>query len=57
MDNGQWTICPAAGGPRDFELTLELRLRRYGHLSTYLAKVLVFVTQEESRVTYNPLLE
>ncbi|XP_020516518.2 fibulin-1 isoform X2 [Labrus bergylta] len=43
--------------PQDFDLSLELRLRRYGTLSTYLAKVLVFVTQEEPRVPYNPLLE
>uniref|UniRef100_A0A8C3A6Z0 Fibulin 1 n=1 Tax=Cyclopterus lumpus TaxID=8103 RepID=A0A8C3A6Z0_CYCLU len=42
---------------RTFELSLELRLRRYGTLSTYLARVLVFVTKEEPRVLYNSLLE
>lgn len=43
--------------PKDFELWVELKLRRYGSLSTYLARVLVFVTQEEPRVAYSPLLE
>lgn len=43
--------------PQDFDLSLELSLRRYGTVTTYLAKVLVFVTQEEPRVPYNPLLE
>lgn len=43
--------------PQDFELWVELKLRRYGSLSTYLAKVMVFVTQEEPRVAYSPLLE
>lgn len=43
--------------PQDFELWVELKLRRYGSLSTYLARVLVFVTQEEPRVAYSPLLE
>ncbi|KAM9568489.1 fibulin-1-like isoform 2-T2 [Salvelinus alpinus] len=32
--------------PQDFELSLEMRLLRYGITSTYLAKVLVFVVQE-----------
>lgn len=43
--------------PQDFELWVELKLQRYGSLSTYLAKVRVFVTQEEPRVAYSPLLE
>lgn len=43
--------------PQDFELWVELKLRRYGSLSTYLARVLVFVTQEEPRVAYSPLAE
>ncbi|MEQ2172543.1 hypothetical protein GOODEAATRI_022144 [Goodea atripinnis] len=43
--------------PQDFQLDLELRLRRYGTVSIYLAKVLVFVTQEKPRVPYNPYQE
>ncbi|KAM4734166.1 fibulin-1 isoform 2-T2 [Anableps anableps] len=43
--------------PQDFQLDLELRLRRYGTVSIYLAKVLVFVTQEEPKVPYNPFQE
>lgn len=37
---------------QDFELSLEMRLRRYGTLSTYLAKVLVFVTEELPKQSY-----
>lgn len=54
---GVMSVAKLISKPQDFELSLELRLRRYGTLSTYLAKVLVFVTQEEPRVPYNPLLE
>lgn len=39
--------------PQDFDLSLELGLRRYGALSTYLAKVLVFVTPAEPKLAYN----
>ncbi|XP_071378780.1 fibulin-1 isoform X2 [Centroberyx affinis] len=54
---GVMSVARLIDEPQDFELSLELRLRRYGTISTYLAKVLVFVTQEEPRVPYNPLLE
>ncbi|KAG8012826.1 Fibulin-1 [Nibea albiflora] len=54
---GVMSVAKLINKPQDFELSLELRLRRYGTLSTYLAKVLVFVTQDEPRVPYNPLLE
>lgn len=54
---GVMSVAKLINRPQDFELSLELRLRRYGTLSTYLAKVLVFVTQDEPRVPYNPLLE
>ncbi|XP_034733993.1 fibulin-1 isoform X2 [Etheostoma cragini] len=54
---GVMSVAKLINQPQDFELSLELRLRRYGTLSTYLAKVLVFVTQEEPRVPYNALLE
>lgn len=54
---GVMSVAKLINKAQDFELSLELRLRRYGTLSTYLAKVLVFVTQEEPRVPYNPLLE
>ena len=54
---GVMSVAKLINKPHDFNLSLELRLRRYGTLSTYLAKVLVFVTQEEPRVPYNPLLE
>lgn len=54
---GVMSVAKLIDKPQDFELSLELRLRRYGTLSTYLAKVLVFVTQEEPRVPYNPHLE
>lgn len=43
--------------PQDFQLDLELTLTRYGTVSVYLAKVLVFVTQEEPKVPYNPFQE
>ncbi|KAM9376964.1 fibulin-1 isoform 2-T2 [Pholidichthys leucotaenia] len=54
---GIMSVAKLINKPQDFELSLELRLRRYGTITTYLAKVLVFVTQEEPRVPYNPLLE
>uniref|UniRef100_A0AAX7TIC4 Fibulin-1 n=1 Tax=Astatotilapia calliptera TaxID=8154 RepID=A0AAX7TIC4_ASTCA len=54
---GVMSVAKLINKPEDFELSLELRLRRYGTITTYLAKVLVFVTQEEPRVPYNPLLE
>lgn len=54
---GVMSVAKIINKPEDFELSLELRLRRYGTITTYLAKVLVFVTQEEPRVPYNPLLE
>uniref|UniRef100_A0A669EAQ3 Fibulin-1 n=1 Tax=Oreochromis niloticus TaxID=8128 RepID=A0A669EAQ3_ORENI len=54
---GVMSVAKLINKPEDFELSLELRLRRYGAITTYLAKVLVFVTQEEPRVPYNPLLE
>ncbi|XP_008409358.1 fibulin-1 isoform X2 [Poecilia reticulata] len=43
--------------PQDFKLDLEMRLRRYSTVSIYLAKILVFVTQEEPKVPYNPFQE
>lgn len=54
---GVMSVAKLISKPQDFELSVELRLRRYGIVSTYLAKVLVFVTQDEPRVPYNPLLE
>nr|XP_020479799.1 fibulin-1 isoform X2 [Monopterus albus] len=54
---GVMSVAKLIQKPQDFDLSLELRLRRYGTVTTYLAKVLVFVTQEEPRVPYNPLLE
>ncbi|KAM4572364.1 fibulin-1 isoform 3-T3 [Odontesthes bonariensis] len=54
---GVMSVAKLINKPRDFALSLELRLQRYGTVTTYLAKVLVFVTQEEPRVPYNPLLE
>lgn len=42
---------------QDFILSVEMSLRRYGSVTIYLAKVLVFVTQDEPRVPYNALLE
>uniref|UniRef100_A0A3B4ZNV7 Fibulin-1 n=1 Tax=Stegastes partitus TaxID=144197 RepID=A0A3B4ZNV7_9TELE len=54
---GVMSVAKLISKPQDFDLALELRLRRYGSITTYLAKVLVFVTQEEPRVPYNPLLE
>ncbi|XP_056137305.1 fibulin-1 isoform X2 [Lampris incognitus] len=52
---GVMSVARLIDGPQDFELAVELRLRRYGTLSSYLAKVRVFVTQDEPRVPYNPL--
>ncbi|CAB1331529.1 unnamed protein product [Coregonus sp. 'balchen'] len=43
--------------PQDFELSLEMRLLRYGTTSTYLAKVLVFVVQEQPILPYNAIPE
>uniref|UniRef100_A0A3Q2CE95 Fibulin 1 n=1 Tax=Cyprinodon variegatus TaxID=28743 RepID=A0A3Q2CE95_CYPVA len=54
---GVMSVAKLINKPQDFQLDLELRLRRYGTLSIYLAKVLVFVTQEEPRVPYNPYQE
>ncbi|XP_034542484.1 fibulin-1 isoform X2 [Notolabrus celidotus] len=54
---GVMSVAKLIKEPQDFELSVELSLKRYGASSTYLAKVLVFVTQEEPRVPYNPLLE
>ncbi|XP_040894238.1 fibulin-1 isoform X2 [Toxotes jaculatrix] len=54
---GVMSVAKLINKSHDFDLSVELRLRRYGTISTYLAKVLVFVTQEEPRVPYNPLLE
>ncbi|CAK6950950.1 fibulin-1 isoform X2 [Scomber scombrus] len=54
---GVMSVAKLLNKPQDFELSLELRLRRYNTLTTYLAKVLVFVTQDEPRVPYNPVLE
>jgi len=54
---GVMSVAKLINKPQDFALSLELRLQRYGTVTTYLAKVLVFVTQEEPRVSYNPLLE
>lgn len=54
---GVMSVAKLISKQQDFDLSLELRLRRYGTISTYLAKVLVFVIQEEPRVPYNPLLE
>ncbi|XP_065133439.1 fibulin-1 isoform X3 [Paramisgurnus dabryanus] len=33
--------------PQDFEISLEMKLRRFGHLSVYLFKIRLFVTPEE----------
>ncbi|XP_072242359.1 fibulin-1 isoform X3 [Leuresthes tenuis] len=54
---GVMSVAKLINKPQDFALSVELRLQRYGTVTTYLAKVLVFVTQEEPRVPYNPLLE
>ncbi|XP_008310444.1 fibulin-1 isoform X2 [Cynoglossus semilaevis] len=54
---GVMSVAKLINTPQDFDLSLELRLRRFGTTSIYLAKVLVFVTQEEPKVPYNPLLE
>ncbi|XP_028286387.1 fibulin-1 isoform X2 [Parambassis ranga] len=56
-NGGVMSVAKLINKPQDFELSLELRLRRYGTVTTYMAKVMVFVTQEEPRVPYNPLLE
>uniref|UniRef100_A0A3B4VNG8 Fibulin-1 n=1 Tax=Seriola dumerili TaxID=41447 RepID=A0A3B4VNG8_SERDU len=54
---GVMSVAKLINKAQDFDLSVELRIRRYGTISTYLAKVLVFVTQDEPRVPYNPLLE
>lgn len=54
---GMMSVARLIDKPQDFQLDLELRLRRYGMVSIYLAKILVFVTQEESKVPYNPFQE
>lgn len=51
---GVMSVAKAIDEPQDFDLSLELKLRRYGMLSTYLAKVLVFVTPAEPKLAYNP---
>lgn len=33
--------------PQDFEILLEMKLWRFGNLSTYLSKIRVFVTEED----------
>lgn len=50
---GVMSVAKVIDEPQDFDLSLELRLRRYGTLSTYLAKVLVFVTPAEPKLAYN----
>ncbi|XP_030587201.1 fibulin-1 isoform X2 [Archocentrus centrarchus] len=42
---GVMSLAKLIDQPQDFELSLEMRLHRYGTITTYLAKVLVFVTQ------------
>ncbi|XP_047452943.1 fibulin-1 isoform X2 [Mugil cephalus] len=54
---GVMSVAKLLNKPQDFALSVELKLRRYGSVTTYLAKVLAFVTQDEPRVPYNPLLE
>ncbi|CAN9498983.1 unnamed protein product [Ophioblennius macclurei] len=54
---GVMSVARLISQPQDFDLSVELRLRRHGSVTTHLAKVLVFVTQQEPRVPYNPLLE
>ncbi|XP_061577101.1 fibulin-1 isoform X2 [Cololabis saira] len=56
-NGGVLSVAKLINTPQDFELSVELTLRRYNSVSIYLAKVLVFVTQEQPRVSYNPLLE
>lgn len=54
---GVMSVAKLINKPQDFNLSVELKLRRHGTVSTYMAKVLVFVTQDEPRVPYNPELE
>ncbi|XP_034031920.1 fibulin-1 isoform X2 [Thalassophryne amazonica] len=54
---GTLSVAQLISQPQNFELYLEMWLRRHGMYSTYVAKVKVFVTQEEPRVPYSPLLE
>lgn len=51
--SGVMSVAKVIDNPQDFDLSLELRLRRHGTLSTYLAKVLVFVTPAEPKLAYN----
>ncbi|KAG7230918.1 hypothetical protein INR49_024946 [Caranx melampygus] len=46
---GVMSVAKLINKPQDFDLSMELKLRRYGTVSTYVAKVLVFVTQDEPR--------
>lgn len=54
---GVMSVAKSFKKSQDFDLSLELKLRHHSTITTYLAKVLVFVTQEEPRVPYSPLLE
>lgn len=54
---GVMSVAKLINKPQDFELSVELSIRRYSGHSSYLAKVLVFVTEEEPRAPLNPLLE
>lgn len=54
LTGGVMSVAKVIDKPQDFDLSLELRLRRYGTLSTYLAKVLVFVTPTEPKLAYKP---
>lgn len=52
---GLMSVARLINKPQEFALSVEMRLRRHGTLSTYLAKLSVFVTQDEPKVPYNPL--
>uniref|UniRef100_A0A673X5K8 Fibulin-1 n=1 Tax=Salmo trutta TaxID=8032 RepID=A0A673X5K8_SALTR len=54
---GEMAVTRPITEPQDFELSLEMRLLRYGTTSTYLAKVLVFVVQEQPIIPYNAIPE
>uniref|UniRef100_A0A8C7CSZ2 Fibulin-1 n=1 Tax=Oncorhynchus kisutch TaxID=8019 RepID=A0A8C7CSZ2_ONCKI len=54
---GEMAVTRPITEPQDFELSLEMRLLRYGTTSTYLAKVLVFVVQEQPILPYNAIPE
>lgn len=51
---GVLSVAKPINEAHDFKLSVELRLRRHGELSTYLARVLVFVTEELPK---HPLLD